>query len=116
MFIPVPGRDCRSALYAAAKEAQDRFDSDKARLAEASFNQLRDGAVHNGLKPTQKDIEEMRSMTERDVEHMMSEHPAVEVREYIDVMLKMLDYNDPDEEVVLDTEDFKLLGKHLPKK
>lgn len=117
MFIPVSIRDCRTAIAAAIAATQALIDKDRATIAQRSYDQLYAGAVHNGLKPTQGNIEQMKEMSERDVAHMMEGHPGVLVVERLNILVEMLDYypKNSGDQAVIGTEDFLLIKKHLTK-
>lgn len=113
MFISVPRRDCRTACEAALKTHFTKQQEDREKLGNQAYQSIYDGAVHNGLKPTIDDLQKMRDMASRDVEHMMENHATVELIECINVYIRMLDYSQ-DTEVVLDAGSFSIIGQHLP--
>ena len=113
MFIGVSTRDCRVACEAALKDIEDKITSDRKEIGDKAYQSLHDGAVHNGLVPTLENLQTMRDMAARDVEHMMEDHPLLPVLERVRVYIKMLDWTtDPD--IALDASSFALLGEHLP--
>jgi hypothetical protein len=116
MLIPIPTGDCRIAVVAALAQAQDVLDADRATIRDKSYNALHAGAVHNGLKPSQADLDQMAEMADNDVAHMMEQHPANEHVEHFKNFLDMIDYAEGMAEgvVVVDDADFRLLKKHLP--
>lgn len=114
MYISIPARDCRIAIGKALEEVNAGLDKVKDEVREASFKALYEGAVHNGMRPTPTQIEEMRAMVERDLEHMMPNHPSVQTMEVLQNMDEMLDFNS-DPFITIDDQDFHLLKGHLPK-
>lgn len=117
MFIAIPTGDCRTALTAALEGFQATLDGDRKIIRDKSFEQLHAGAVHNGLKPSQSDLDQMNRMADDDVEHMMGQHPAKQFIEHCENLLAMLDHHIyRDDEVVIDDSDFRLIRKHLPAK
>lgn len=113
MFIAIPTGDCRVALTAALEGFQAKLAEDRASVRDKSFQALHDGAVHNGLRPSQSDLDQMNAMADSDVEHMMGQHPANQFIEHCENLLAMLGYHD-DLVVTIDDSDFRLLRKHLP--
>lgn len=113
MFIAISAGDCRTAVAAALEGFKTKLAEDRDAVREKSYDALYNGAVHNGLKPTQKDLDQMNAMANSDVEHMMEQHPANQFIEHCENLLAMLDHND-DPEVAIDDRDFRLLRKHLP--
>jgi hypothetical protein len=118
MLIPVPTGDCRTAVVAALAQAQGVLDADRETIREKSYNALHAGAVHNGLKPSQADLDQMASMADNDVTHMMENHPANEHVEHFKNFLDMIDYaeNMSEDMIIVDDADFRLLKKHLPER
>ncbi len=115
MFIAISARDCRTALTAALAGFQATLEGDRKVVRDKSFEQLHAGAVHNGLKPSQADLDRMNEMADNDVEHMMGHHPAKQFIEHCENLLAMLDHDlySP-ASVTIDDSDFRLLRKHLP--
>lgn len=114
MLIPVSIGDCRIAVKAAIEAAEKQLVDDRKTIRDKSFQQLHDGAVHNGLKPSQSDLQNMNDMVDRDMDHMMESHPAKHVMEVHQNLLAMLDYTDEIEAVIIDDQDFRLLRPYLP--
>jgi hypothetical protein len=115
MLIPLSIGSLRTAAAACIIEQQEQLDSDKAKLAERSYANLHAGAAHNGMTITTERDKEMRDMAARDVDHIMGDHPSKEIIDHVELMLAAADFVEPDtNEVVIDTEEFKLLQKHLP--
>ena len=114
MYISIPTGDCRAAIGAALAETVGKLAEQREQLKEASFKALHDGAVHNGMKPSDKDIAEMNRMVDSDLEHMMPKHPLNETVEILKNMQDMIDFNH-DHLITIDDQDFFLLKKHLPK-
>lgn len=117
MFIPVPIRDCRTAVTAALATVQAKIAEDRKLHRDNAFNQLHDGAVHNGLDVTPARRKEMEEMVERDIEHMMERHPGHDTVKVFENHLAMLTYVEAGGEenyVVLDDQDFHMLAAHLP--
>ena len=112
MFIAVSTRDCRAACETALKELVAKRQEDQQTIGDNAYQAIHDGAVHNGLKPTLDDLQKMRDMANRDVEHMMDSHPANELIEQVGVYINMLDYN-RDTDIALDATSFRLIGKYL---
>lgn len=115
MFIAVSTGDCRIAVKAALEGFQATLAGDRETIRNKSFEALHAGAVHNGLKPSQHDIDQMNRMADSDVEHMLEQHPAHRFIEHCENLLDMLDYT-TDDAVLMDDQDFRLLKKHLPAK
>ncbi len=117
MFVPVPVGSCRAAVNAQIAELEEILKRDRDTIARQSYDQLYAGAVHNGLKPTQSDLDQMREMSNRDVDHMMEDHPAAGVVKRLNNMSAMLDYLDSADQdtAVIDHDEFSLLAKHLVK-
>ena len=117
MLIPVSIRNLRAAVGLAKNAANQKYEEDKAKLSEASFRQLHDGAVHNGLTPSASDLEQMRGMAERDVEHAMESHESTVLNGHYELMLQMVDYYEAHDsladDVVISHEEFKFLKDHL---
>lgn len=113
MQIRLSTRDCRVAVGAAIVGLQAKLDADKAKISENSFEKLLAGAVHNGLDVNEARKTEMREMVERDVEHMMGQHPANEMLQVLNNYVDMLAYHRGDD-IVIDDRDFSLLKSHLP--
>lgn len=115
MYISVSTRDCGAAIGAALKETEGKLAEQREQLREASFKALHDGAVHNGMKPSPLDIEQMNRMVESDLEHMMPKHPLNETIEILKNMQHMIDFNS-DQFITIDDQDFFLLKNHLLKR
>jgi len=117
MLIPVSLRNLRTAVGRAQDAAKQKFEEDKAKLSEASFSQLHDGAVHNGLKPTTAELQTMRDMVARDVDHAMESHESTQLAEHFAVMIEMANYFETHDEdadgVVIDSAEFRLLKPYL---
>jgi hypothetical protein len=116
MLTSIPIGSFKTACAAARAAHEAEIASDKAKLAERSFVQLRDGAIHNGLLPTDKQLQEMREMSARDVDHIAEDHPSIHYIKHIGVMLAMADYADEEVEVIIDHLEFQLLKDFLPNK
>ena len=120
MLIPVSLRNLRTAVGRAQDAAKQKYEEDKAKLSEASFSQLHDGAVHNGLKPTATELQTMRDMVARDVEHAMESHESTQLVEHFAVMIEMANYFETHDEdadcVVIDSAEFRLLKPYLNSK
>ncbi len=115
MFIPVPIGSLRVAIVEATKELNATLASDRAALSEKSYTQLHAGAVHNGLKPSQAQLDQMREMSDRDVSHMMEGHPALAVIDHLTTMNDMIAFypEGEHEDAIIDDHDFGVLRKHL---
>ena len=117
MLIPISLRNIRTAIGLAQDAAKQKLEADKAKLTEAAFNQLHDGAVHNGLKPTPDQIQNMHDMVDRDVVHAMGEHESTAVLEHLDTMMQMANYYETHDEdadgVVIADAEFRLLKDFL---
>jgi len=114
MFIPVSVGSVRTAIAAAVAATNETIAADRATISERSYNQLYNGAVHNGLKPSEADLAKMREMSDRDVDHMMSDHPAKPVLERLNTMNEMLAFSGSDkDDAIIDHDEFSVLKKHL---
>lgn len=117
MLIPISIRNLRSAVALAQGAAKQTFEEDKAKLTEQSFNQLHDGAVHNGLTPSSDQIQTMRDMVDRDVAHAMENHDSTMLAAHYELMLAMADYYEANDtladDVVISSEEFKVLKDYL---
>lgn len=112
MFIAISTGTCRLALAKAIAAIEAVLADDRAAVREKSFNALHDGAVHNGLKPSPADLQKMNEMVDRDLDHMMEQHPGQEHLDHCKNLLAMLDHTD-DPEVAIDDADFRVLRTHL---
>ena len=119
MFIPVSIRDCRTAIGAAIAAEEAKIAKDTEDFKANSYQRLHDGAVHNGLTPSATELENMRAMVARDVDHAMEGHPGHVVLKVLKNYEAMLAYaagvDDGNDETVISDEDFSLLGEYLPK-
>jgi hypothetical protein len=113
MQVRISTRDCRVAVGAALVALEAKVAKDRQTIWDRSFNSLKEGAIHNGLVMGPAREQEMREMTDRDIEHMMKSHPGVEVAQQLANYVDMLAYHKGDE-VVLDDGDFSLLQPYLP--
>jgi len=117
MLIPVSLRSIRAAIGKAQSTIKQKFEEDKAKFAEASFNQLHDGAVHNGLTPSAEQIQTMRDMVARDVDHATEQHESTDLLKHLETMAEMADYFETHDEdadaVVISAEEFRVLKAHL---
>lgn len=113
MLISIPSRDCRLAIAAAIIAGKQRFEEDKAKFSEQAYQQLRGGAEHNGMKVDDARDKEMREMVDRDVEHMLEQHPVKQTLDVLKLMERMLSRNIEDF-VVIDDADFNMLEEYLP--
>jgi hypothetical protein len=115
VLIPLPIGSLRVATLACIAHHVQILADDKVKLSDKVFGQLRDGAVHNGMNPSATQLQEMREMANRDVEHAMGGHPSADFVEHCKVMLAASAYTEPTEEVVVvDMQEFKLLQDFLP--
>ena len=118
MLIPLSIGSLRIACAAARTHAVESSTADRGRLWKTTYDQLLEGAIHNGLKATDDDRKAAHGMADRDVEHAMESHPSHYIIKHIDTMLEMAGYVDQSEdtyeEVVIDTLEFQLLKDHLP--
>jgi len=117
MLIPISLRNIRVAIGKAKDAIKQKFEEDKAELAKRAFNQLHDGAVHNGLNPSPGEIQTMHDMVDRDVEHAMCQHESTAILEHLKVMSEMANFYETHDEdadsVVIDNEEFIILKDHL---
>lgn len=117
MFIPLSLGNLRIAICGARKAAEQKFEEDKVKFSEVAFQQLHDGAVHNGLKPSESDLQNMRDMVARDVEHGMESHESTGLLEHFASMLEMADYYETHDEdadcVMISSDEFRVLKDHL---
>lgn len=113
MLITLPTRDCRAAIGKAIEDNDAKLEADRATLAERSYQQLYDGAVHNGLRPSQAQLDEMKAMVDRDLVHAMESHPRMEIKGQLELYAKMALYSDASR-ITLDARSFELLQSFLP--
>ena len=113
MQVRIPVRDCRVAVIAALEEVRAKLAEDRELHRDRSFRALHDGAVHNGLTVDDARRKEMQEMVDRDIEHMMEQHPANDAIRVFENHLAMINYT-TDAALVLDDQDFHMLHKHLP--
>lgn len=113
MQIRVSTGDCRAAIAAAIESVSAKIASDRAAFSERSLENLKNGAIHNGLDVTAARLQEMKEMVERDVEHAMQSHPGVETLLILNNYGDMLNFH-TDSSIVIDDQDFHLLKPHLP--
>lgn len=118
MFIIVSTGSCRLAVAAAIAAEEAKLAKDTEEFKANSFQRLHDGAVHNGLSPTQTELDNMKSMVARDVDHAMLQHPGHKLLQLLRNYSDMLDYVDSTSEdsIVIDDTDFHILGPHLTNK
>ena len=115
MQIRVSTGDCRFAVAAALKSLEDAIAEIRTKIWDNNYQSLVDGAEHNGLLVNDERRQEMREMTDRDVEHMMSQHPGHQTVEVLKNFTDMLNYHQGDE-ITIDDSDFHLIKAHLPKR
>jgi D-hexose-6-phosphate mutarotase len=113
MQVCIPTRDCRVAVGAAIVALEAKIKSDRETVWNTSFENLLNGAVHNGLHVDENRKREMREMVDRDLEHMMEQHPGVELLQVLNNFVDMLAYHREDK-ITIDDQDFNLLKPHLP--
>lgn len=114
MQISVPTGDCRVAVAAATKAIKEQAAADRQTIWDRSFEALKNGATHNGVNVDAAREKEMREMVDRDIEHMMEQHPSVNKLEVLLTYSQMLDKNES-AATTLDLQDFYLLKDYLPK-
>jgi hypothetical protein len=114
MQVCIPTRDCRVAVGAAIVALEAKIKSDRETVWNTNFENLLNGAVHNGLHVDENRKREMREMVDRDLEHMMKQHPGVELLQVLNNFVDMLAYHREDK-ITIDDQDFNLLKPHLPK-
>jgi hypothetical protein len=117
MLIPVSIRSVRTAVAKAQAALKQKFEEDKAELTKRAFNQLHDGAVHNGLNPSPAEVKVMHEMVDRDVDHAMEQHESTGLLGHLAVMAEMVEYFETHDEdadgVVIDSAEFRLLKDYL---
>lgn len=113
MLIAVPTGDCRTAIKAAIKYATDKRDEDHKAFEQQCYDRLYNGAVHNGLRPSLEQMNQMREMAARDAEHAVNSHPNAELLGELAIFERMVDYNN-DTETILDAASFERIGGYLP--
>jgi len=114
MQIRVSSRDCRAAVGASIVALEARVTDYRDKVLETSFKALLEGAVHNGLDVNDARKQEMREMAERDVAHMLEQHPVNETLQVMKNFVDMLAFHRGDD-IVIDDQDFALIKDHLPK-
>jgi hypothetical protein len=113
VLIAVPTGDCRTAIKAAIKYSTDKRTEDHKAFEQTCYDRLYNGAVHNGLRPSLEQMNQMREMAARDAEHAITAHPATELLAELALFQKMVDYhNEPD--IILDAHSFERIGGYLP--
>ena len=113
MYISIPARDCSVAIGKAIIAGRQRLEQDKAKAAEQAYAALHGGAVHNGMNVTPARELEMREMVDRDVEHMLEQHPVNQTIKVLQLLERMLERNH-DHLVTIDDADFSMLEEYLP--
>lgn len=114
MFISISTRNCSVAIGKAIEAAQERLASDKVKFSEQSYDALRGGAEHNGMKIDAAREQEMRDMVARDIEHALEQHPVKQTLQVLELLERMLKRNDDPDTVVIDDADFSMLEEFLP--
>jgi hypothetical protein len=120
MHLALPAGIIHAALPQALAKLEATFVTARGELTEKVFQHLLEGAkAHDSSIESKTDqIEKMREMAARDVEHHLENHPAQADVTSIKQMIKMVEFvknnGDADDMLLLDETEFEVISEFLP--